>query len=140
MENAKPNTPIVTIEAFDADNDLNQQMVFAIVSGDPQSLFSINPTTGQISTTARKLDREAQSEHILEVRVSDSSLPPLNSTTRVVITVLDQNDNSSVFLERYYKIKIPETLIEEDESFKTETYYSRKDGCYSDYDGRCYRC
>ena len=37
MENAKPNTPIVTIEAFDADNDPNQQMVFAIVSGDPQS-------------------------------------------------------------------------------------------------------
>ena len=126
MENAKPNTPIVTIEAFDADNDPNQQMVFAIVSGDPQSLFSINPTTGQISTTARKLDREAQSEHILEVRVSDSSSPPLNSTTRVVITVLDQNDNSPVFLERYYKIKIPETLIEEDESLQKDQENSDK--------------
>ena len=66
MENSKPNTPVVTIEAFDGDKDPNQQLVFSIESGDPQSLFSINPTTGEISTTARKLDRETQEEHVLE--------------------------------------------------------------------------
>ena len=120
MENSKPNTHVVTIEAFDGDKDPNQQLVFSIESGDPQSLFSINPTTGEISTTARKLDRETQEEHVLEVRVSDSSQPPLNSTTRIVIAVLDQNDNTPVFLERYYKVKIPETLIEEDESLQKD--------------------
>ena len=119
-ENSKPNTPIVTIEAFDGDNDPNQQIVFEIVSGDPQSLFSINPTTGQISTTARKLDREAQAEHELEVKVSDSSQPTLSSITRVIISVLDKNDNAPTFLERYYKVKIPETLIEEDESLQKD--------------------
>jgi hypothetical protein len=39
------------------------------------------------STTNRMLDREAQAEHVLEVRVSDNGVPPLNSTTRVIVQV-----------------------------------------------------
>ena len=103
MENSKPSTPIVTLEAFDGDIDLEQKLVFEIMSGDPQSLFSINPLTGEIFTTRRKLDREVQSEHELEVRVSDTGQPALNSTTRVVVAVKDENDNPPQFLERYYK-------------------------------------
>ena len=120
MENSKPSTPIVTLEAFDGDSDIHQQLVYEIISGDPQSLFSINPTSGEILTTQRKLDSETQSEHILEVRVSDSGQPALNSTTQVIVTVLDQNDNPPTFLERNYKIKIPETIIEEDESIQKD--------------------
>lgn len=120
MENSKPSTPIVTLEAFDGDSDMHQQLVYEIISGDPQSLFSVNPTTGQIVTTQRKLDRETQAEHILDVRVSDSGQPSLNSTTQVIVTVIDQNDNAPTFLERYYKIKIPETIIDRDESIQKD--------------------
>ena len=83
MENSKPSTPIVTLEAFDGDSDTHQQLVYEIISGDPQSLFSINPVTGQILTTTRKLDRETVSEHILEVRITDNGQPSLNSVTQV---------------------------------------------------------
>ena len=110
-ENSKPSTPIVTLEAFDGDWDPEQKLVFEITSGDPQSLFTINSITGQIFTTHRKLDREVQSEYELEIRVSDSSQPPLNSTTKVIVSVLDENDNTPQFLERYYKIKLPEILL-----------------------------
>ena len=120
MENSKPSTPIVTLEAFDGDLDMDQQIGFEIISGDPQSLFSINSTTGQIFTTTRKLDCETQKEHVLEIRVSDGGQPPLNSTTRVIVSVIDQNDNTPSFLERYYKIKIPETIIEEDQSLQKD--------------------
>ena len=120
MENSKPSTPIVTLEAFDGDLDPAQQIGFEIISGDPQSLFSINSTTGQIFTTRRKLDCETQAEHVLEVRVTDGGQPPLNSTTRVIVTCLDSNDNPPSFLERYYKIKIPETIIEEDQSLQKD--------------------
>ena len=138
MENSKPSTPIVTLEAFDGDSDMHQQLVYEIISGDPQSLFSINPTTGQILTTQRKLDRETQGEHILEVRVSDTGQPSLNSTSQVIVTVTDQNDNAPTFLERYYKIKIPEIRIDRDESIqKDQENLSGLDGLSSEgYDAK----
>ena len=61
--------------------------------------------------------REAQSEHVLEVLVSDDGDPGLNSTTQVVVDVRDENDNAPEFLERYYKIDILEAVVDEDEAF-----------------------
>ena len=135
-ENSAPATPIVTLEAWDGDLDPHQQLVFSITGGDPQSLFSINPVTGQLLTTARRLDTETQAEHVLEVRLSDSATPPLNSTTQVVVTVTDQNDNKPTFLERYYKIKIPETIIEEDQSIQQDQENSLGLDLNAEYDAK----
>ena len=103
---------------------------------DPQSLFSINPVSGQILTTTRKLDRETQDEHILEVKVSDSGQPSLHSTTQVVVEVMDQNDNPPTFLERYYKVKIPETIIDEDESIQQDQENSDGLDLQAEYDAK----
>ncbi len=43
--------------------------------------------------------------------VIDSGVPALSSSTRVVVTVDDVNDNAPEFLERFYKIQIPATLV-----------------------------
>ena len=91
-ENSKPWTPIVQLEASDNDASEDQMITFEIISGNPQSLFTLDEISGQISTTIRSLDREAQAEHLLEILVSDQGQPPLNSTTRVIINVLDEND------------------------------------------------
>lgn len=45
-----------------------------------------------------------QSEHVLEVRVCDNGTPPLNSTSRIVVQVGDENDNKPEFLEKFYKV------------------------------------
>ena len=117
-ENSDPDTEIVTVKARDADDRGEEKgpsvISFEIVAGNPQSLFAIDPSTGVVSTTRRKLDREAQAEHELEVMVSDGETPPLNSTTKVVVSVNDVNDNSPEFLESFYKATIMEALIEED--------------------------
>ena len=109
QENSKPFSRVVTIKATDADLDPDTKLTFSIVAGNPQSLFHIDPNTGIISTTKRILDRETQSEHVLEVLVNDNGKPALNSTTRVVVSVQDVNDNPPEFLERYYKLSVPET-------------------------------
>ena len=62
-------TPILTLEATDKDDFEKKLLTFTIVSGNPQSLFSIDRASGLISTTTRMLDREAQSEHVLEIMV-----------------------------------------------------------------------
>ena len=110
-ENSKPWTPIVQLEASDNDASEDQMITFEIISGNPQSLFTLDEISGQISTTIRSLDREAQAEHLLEILVSDQGQPPLNSTTRVIVNVLDENDNKPEFLERFQKVTL---LVDED--------------------------
>jgi protocadherin Fat 1/2/3 len=101
-ENSPPFTVVLQLKAVDGDDLHGQrsQLTYEIVGGNPQSLFHVDPHSGLLSTTKRRLDRETQASHSLDVRVSDGGQPPLNSTTRVVITVTDQNDNSPEFLER----------------------------------------
>ena len=47
--------------------------------------------------------------------VTDDGNPALSSSTRVVVTVNDVNDNSPKFLERFYKFQIPSNIVSEDQ-------------------------
>ena len=47
--------------------------------------------------------------------VTDDGNPALSSSTRVVVTVNDVNDNSPKFLERFYKFQIPSNLVSDDQ-------------------------
>ncbi|KAJ7405115.1 Protocadherin Fat 3 [Willisornis vidua] len=64
--------------------------------------------SGLITTTSRKLDREQQGEHILEVTVTDNGTPAKSTIARVIVRVLDENDNKPQFLQKFYKIRLPE--------------------------------
>ncbi|XP_066515899.1 protocadherin Fat 1a isoform X2 [Hoplias malabaricus] len=107
-ENSPKDVSIIQIEAFDPDTKSSEKLSYKITSGNPQGFFSINPKTGLVTTTSRKLDREQQDEHILEITVTDQGVPVRSSTVRVIVKVLDENDNRPVFMEKVYKIKLPE--------------------------------
>ncbi|XP_030767379.1 fat-like cadherin-related tumor suppressor homolog isoform X3 [Sitophilus oryzae] len=109
QEDSPPGTLVQEIRASDRDKDPNQELTFRIASGNPEGFFTINTKTGEISTTARKLDRETQDEHILEVSISDNGEPSLSSTTRVVVKVDDINDNAPEFEQISYSVVIPAT-------------------------------
>ncbi|XP_065345647.1 fat-like cadherin-related tumor suppressor homolog isoform X4 [Cloeon dipterum] len=105
-ENSPAGQEVLTLEARDDDlEDRPQPLLFRITAGNAGSFFTID--NGTIRTTERKLDRENQAEHILEVTVSDQGTPPLFSTTRVVVKVEDENDHAPQFREKYIKVKIP---------------------------------
>ncbi|KAG9259655.1 protocadherin Fat 1 isoform X1 [Astyanax mexicanus] len=108
MENSAKDVSIMQIEAFDPDTKSSDKLTYKITSGNPQGFFSINPKTGLVATTSRKLDREQQDEHILEITVTDHGVPARSTTVRVIVKVLDENDNRPVFMEKVYKIKLPE--------------------------------
>lgn len=101
------NVEIITLKAFDPDIDPTQTITYNIVSGNLVGYFEIDSKTGVIKTTERKLDRENQAEHILEVAISDNGSPVLSSTSRIVVSVLDINDNSPEFDQRVYKVQVP---------------------------------
>ncbi|KAK0149004.1 Protocadherin Fat 3 [Merluccius polli] len=111
-ENSPRDVPVIQIQAQDPDYPPlaadRGALTYRIVSGNPQNFFTINPRTGLITTTSRKLDREQQAEHVLEVTVTDGGPSPKQSTVWVMVQVMDENDNKPVFPEKVYQIRLPE--------------------------------
>ncbi|XP_075054823.1 protocadherin Fat 3 isoform X5 [Mixophyes fleayi] len=108
MENSPKDVSILQVQAVDPDSNTSDKLTYRITSGNPQNFFAINARTGLITTTSRKLDREQQAEHFLEVTVSDGGTSSKQSTVWVVVQVLDENDNKPQFPEKVYQIKLPE--------------------------------
>ncbi|XP_029629523.1 protocadherin Fat 3a isoform X1 [Salmo trutta] len=109
MENSPKDLSFIQIQAQDPDATGGaERLSYRIASGNPQNFFTINTRTGVITTTSRKLDREQQAEHVLEVTVSDGGPSPKHSTVWVIVHVLDENDNKPTFPEKVYQIKLPE--------------------------------
>ncbi|KAL2096237.1 hypothetical protein ACEWY4_008385 [Coilia grayii] len=109
LENSPKDLSIIQISAQDPDaTPTSSALTFRIASGNTRNLFSIHPHTGLITTTSKKLDREQQAEHFLEVLVSDGGVSPQQALVCVCVSVLDVNDNSPVFLEKVYHARVPE--------------------------------
>ncbi|XP_037388733.1 protocadherin Fat 1a isoform X4 [Pygocentrus nattereri] len=131
MENSPKDVSIIQIEASDPDTKSSDKLAYKITSGNPQGFFSINPKTGLVTTTSRKLDREQQDEHILEITVTDHGVPARSTTVRVIVKVLDENDNRPVFMEKVYKIKLPEReKVEKAEKAEKSDKSFRRDPVY----------
>ena len=56
--------------------------------------------------------------------LTDNGTPKLSSTTRVVITVADVNDNGPEFQQKYYKAQIPATNKIDDKLYQVTDSYS----------------
>ncbi|XP_051871067.1 protocadherin Fat 1-like isoform X1 [Pristis pectinata] len=119
MENSPMDKSVLRIEADDPDSSSQGQLTFRISSENPRGFFAIDPKTGLITTTARKLDREKKDEHNLEVTVSDNGIPPKQSTAKVVVEIMDENDNAPRFPEVLYNVR----LLERNSSTKPEPIY-----------------
>uniref|UniRef100_A0A8D1QQF8 Protocadherin Fat 2 n=1 Tax=Sus scrofa TaxID=9823 RepID=A0A8D1QQF8_PIG len=108
-EDAPLHTSVLQLDARDPDSSSKGKLTFNITSGNQMGVFAIHPLTGLLST-ARQLDRENKDEHILEVTVLDNGEPPLRSTSRVVVRILDVNDNPPVFSHKLFNVRLPERL------------------------------
>ncbi|XP_057694792.1 protocadherin Fat 3a isoform X5 [Corythoichthys intestinalis] len=135
-ENSPRDVSVVQIQAQDPDatpHSSTDGLNYRIISGNPQNFFTVNPRTGLITTTSRKLDREQQTEHVLEVLVSDGGPSPRQSTVWVMVQVLDENDNKPTFPEKVYQVKLPEReRRKKGEPIYRVFAYDRDDGPNSD--------
>ncbi|XP_028271321.1 protocadherin Fat 4 [Parambassis ranga] len=95
LENLSPQR-VLMVSAVDLDSGPNGQLEYAIVDGNKENSFSINRASGEIRTT-RPLDREKVALYSLKVKATDRGLPPKNTAVRVLINVLDVNDNAPRF-------------------------------------------
>uniref|UniRef100_A0AAY4CGQ0 Protocadherin Fat 4 n=1 Tax=Denticeps clupeoides TaxID=299321 RepID=A0AAY4CGQ0_9TELE len=95
LENLSPQR-VLMVSALDQDSGPNGQLEYAIVDGNKENSFSVNRATGEIRTT-RPLDREKTSHYVLQVKATDRGAPPKSTAVKVLISVLDVNDNAPRF-------------------------------------------
>ncbi|KAJ8396031.1 hypothetical protein AAFF_G00025630 [Aldrovandia affinis] len=87
---------------------VNQTIVYSIVDGNEGRVFSVNNSTGVISTAGR-LDYEAISHYTLRVQadslsvvVSNQRVTSKTNTAKVYIDVRDENDHPPIFTKKLY--------------------------------------
>uniref|UniRef100_A0A8C5FNI2 FAT atypical cadherin 4 n=1 Tax=Gadus morhua TaxID=8049 RepID=A0A8C5FNI2_GADMO len=105
LENLAPQR-VLLVSAVDQDSGPNGQLEYAIVDGNKENSFSINRATGEIRTT-RPLDREKVAQYALRVKATDRGSPPKVTTVRVLVNVLDVNDNAPRF-SKIFSATVPE--------------------------------
>ncbi|XP_078532937.1 protocadherin Fat 4 [Lissotriton helveticus] len=105
MENLSPRK-IVAVSAVDKDSGPNGQLDYSIIDGNKEHFFSINRGSGELRST-RPLDREKIAQYTLTVRASDKGSPSLSSTAKVLVNVLDDNDNAPRF-SQIFTATVPE--------------------------------
>ncbi|XP_023184190.1 protocadherin alpha-3-like isoform X7 [Xiphophorus maculatus] len=95
-ENAPVGFQIIQLNATDLDEGENAKKVYSFVKRanfNPSDIFFINEETGDISVKS-ELDYEAQSSYEIHVQVTDKGASPLRSNCKLLIEVVDVNDNT----------------------------------------------
>jgi protocadherin Fat 4 len=111
-ENIPINTVMMAIKAIDRDEGRNGYVEYMLESNSSSSTTSALPfTLGSVDGLLRvsgRLDRETKANYELTVTARDRGEPPKSTHTKILVKVLDENDNSPVFDPKQYSASIAE--------------------------------
>ncbi|KAJ8387249.1 hypothetical protein AAFF_G00158720 [Aldrovandia affinis] len=97
-EDAPVGFLIVKVHAFDPDDGINGEVVYAFVeesSDEVKRVFQIDPFSGAVTLKAL-VDYERKRSYELTVQASDLGVNSIPSTCKIVVDVVDVNDNAPV--------------------------------------------
>ncbi|XP_026186720.1 protocadherin alpha-8-like [Mastacembelus armatus] len=95
-ENVPLGTSVITVTASDADEGPNGEISYSLSSKDQDhvlEIFQINESTGLLTVNGN-IDFEEHSAFEIRVQASDRGSPPMAAQCKVLIEVLDLNDNA----------------------------------------------
>ncbi|KAF6082361.1 protocadherin alpha 1 [Phyllostomus discolor] len=96
LETAADGTLVTTLNASDADEGVNGEIVFSFGSDVPLNIrknFKIDSNSGEIRLIGR-LDYEETKSYEIQVKAVDKGSPPMSNHCKVLVKVLDVNDNA----------------------------------------------
>ncbi|KAL7390426.1 hypothetical protein ABVT39_020943 [Epinephelus coioides] len=97
-EDAAEGSKVLEVSATDADDDMNGKVLY-FLSREAHGAFSVDESTGVITTSA-PLDREKRASYSFQVFAVDlSPAEPRNTSAQVTVTILDVNDNTPFFIQ-----------------------------------------
>ncbi|XP_066515263.1 protocadherin alpha-3-like [Hoplias malabaricus] len=95
-ENALIGTTVVILNATDVDEGINSDIFYSIIKRDQDEIlkiFDIDPKTGVI-TVKGEVDFEENNAFEIRIQASDKGQPPMSAHCKLLIEVLDLNDNA----------------------------------------------
>ncbi|KAM4653616.1 protocadherin beta-15-like [Amazona ochrocephala] len=110
LENAPEGSVVLRVAATDQDAGVNGQISYQFNQAGDQShsAFVIEPMTGEIKLT-KPLDFEAAENHELSVQATDGG--GLSAICRVLVEVVDVNDNAPELVISSFSSPIPEDAL-----------------------------
>ncbi|XP_047630705.1 protocadherin alpha-5-like [Phacochoerus africanus] len=96
LENAPNGTLVIKLNASDADEGINKEIVYLfsnLVLDNVKSKFAIHANSGEI-TVKGKLDYEDCNLYEINIDAVDKSPFPLTGHCKVIVKLLDENDNN----------------------------------------------
>ncbi|XP_053342438.1 protocadherin alpha-8-like [Clarias gariepinus] len=94
-ENTPMGTLVLKLHANDNDDGINGEVTFSFGAGKKQNAFDnfvLDQVTGEIRVKG-EIDFEKTNIYKLDIQASDGGQPPLTTDCRVIIKILDVNDN-----------------------------------------------
>uniref|UniRef100_A0A3B3Z2B5 Cadherin domain-containing protein n=1 Tax=Poecilia mexicana TaxID=48701 RepID=A0A3B3Z2B5_9TELE len=95
-ENAPVGMMLVEVAATDADQGLNKEIVYSLNSNDQDhvlEIFEIDSETGEL-TVKKNIDFELNPSFEIRVQAADKGSPSLTAQCKVLVEVVDVNDNA----------------------------------------------
>ena len=96
-EGNNKGTFVTQVMAVDADSIENERLYYQIVEGNHDGAFAIEQQYSGIIKTNIVLDREIRDYYELTVTATDEGAPPQTGYTKVIIKIIDINDNRPQF-------------------------------------------
>ncbi|XP_011945938.1 PREDICTED: protocadherin alpha-2 [Cercocebus atys] len=96
LENTANGTLVVKLNASDADEGSNSEIVYSLgsdVFSTIQTKFSIDPSSGEIRTMG-KLDYEEAKSYEIQVTATDKGTPSMSGHCKISLKLVDINDNT----------------------------------------------
>ena len=100
-ENEKSGSVVGSVHATDDDSGSNSVVEYLIPPSPASMIFSINATTGQI-TTKQVLDREEKDQYEFNVTARDEGRSDICSRAVVLVRVEKFDDSCPTFRDNYY--------------------------------------
>ncbi|XP_066572852.1 protocadherin alpha-8 isoform X11 [Amia ocellicauda] len=95
-ENVPRGTSLITLNATDLDEGVNSEIHYSFIIHGNQNIldmFKINPKTGEI-IIQENLDHEKTNAYEIRVQAQDKGHTPLGTHCKVLVEVIDINDNA----------------------------------------------
>lgn len=114
LESLAANSQVLQVTAVDLDTGNNARLTYRLLptegaGGGGDDVFGVFPNSGWLYLRSG-LDRETRDRYLLTVAATDNGAPAGSATTRVVVTVLDANDNDPHFSRDAYDFAVEENL------------------------------
>ncbi|XP_030002151.1 protocadherin alpha-2-like [Sphaeramia orbicularis] len=95
-ENVAPGTMVIKLNATDLDEGMNSKIVYSLIklgNVDPSIIFDLNSESGEIAVKSA-LDYEETPAYEIRVKAMDQGPVPRGTHTKLLIEVIDVNDNA----------------------------------------------